>query len=227
MSYDYVGDLAETVALIWPTDTRGRAAEPAAFARSCMTLRTASRSEAPAVDARGCSTRSARRSASPSSSWSTGGLRIGVSARLAKQALADFGGKDVTEIEELWHGLRPPYAELFAWLEGRAPKSPPMPPPRPFRPVMLSNALEERDARADLARQTTSPNGNGTASASRRCAERGVRRLYSRTGDDISGAFPDLVEALDFDGAIDGELLVGRPPIRTAGRARSPTCSSG
>jgi DNA ligase-1 len=37
-----------------------------------------------------------------------------------------------------------------------------------------------------------------------------VARLYSRTGDDISGAFPDLVAALDFTGAIDGELLVKR-----------------
>src|SRR5690606_14335124 len=36
-------------------------------------------------------------------------------------------------------------------------------------------------------------------------------RLYTRTGDDISGTFPDLVEGLDFDGAIDGELLIGGP----------------
>ncbi len=36
-----------------------------------------------------------------------------------------------------------------------------------------------------------------------------MRRLYSRTGDDISGAFPDILEAMDFEGAIDGELLVG------------------
>jgi len=42
--------------------------------------------------------------------------------------------------------------------------------------------------------------------------EEDVRRLYSRTGDDISGTFPDLLEAMDFEGAIDGELLVGRPP---------------
>jgi DNA ligase-1 len=37
-----------------------------------------------------------------------------------------------------------------------------------------------------------------------------ARRLYSRTGDEISGAFPDLMDALDFEGAIDGELLVLR-----------------
>src|SRR6202012_2856269 len=37
-----------------------------------------------------------------------------------------------------------------------------------------------------------------------------VARLYSRTGEDISGAFPDLTEALAFTGAIDGELLIMR-----------------
>jgi DNA ligase-1 len=37
-----------------------------------------------------------------------------------------------------------------------------------------------------------------------------VTRLYSRTGEEISGSFPDLVEALTFDGAIDGELLILR-----------------
>src|SRR5262249_14770893 len=34
--------------------------------------------------------------------------------------------------------------------------------------------------------------------------------LYSRTGEDISGSFPDLAAALRFDGALDGELLIMR-----------------
>jgi DNA ligase-1 len=37
-----------------------------------------------------------------------------------------------------------------------------------------------------------------------------VARLYSRTGEDISKSFPDLLEAITFDGAVDGELLVLR-----------------
>jgi DNA ligase-1 len=37
-----------------------------------------------------------------------------------------------------------------------------------------------------------------------------VAKLYSRTGEDISGAFPDLIEALRIPGAIDGELLIMR-----------------
>ncbi|MCB1373848.1 MAG: cisplatin damage response ATP-dependent DNA ligase, partial [Rhodobacteraceae bacterium] len=47
-------------------------------------------------------------------------------------------------------------------------------------------------------------------------AESGTRRLYSRSGEDISAAFPDLVEALDFDGTLDGELLVRHPSGGTA-----------
>jgi DNA ligase-1 len=37
-----------------------------------------------------------------------------------------------------------------------------------------------------------------------------ARRLYSRTGEDISKGFPDLLEALHLPGAIDGELLIMR-----------------
>jgi len=37
-----------------------------------------------------------------------------------------------------------------------------------------------------------------------------IARLYSRTGEDISGSFPDLIEALRLPGAIDGELLIMR-----------------
>ncbi len=63
----------------------------------------------------------------------TGGLRVGVSARLAKQALADLGDIDVAEIEEVWHSQRPPYEDLFAWLEKRSDKPSPDAPAR-FRP---------------------------------------------------------------------------------------------
>src|SRR5262249_47393941 len=43
-----------------------------------------------------------------------------------------------------------------------------------------------------------------------------IARLYSRTGEDISGSFSDLIEALRLPGAIDGELLIMR-----AGRVQS------
>ena len=52
------------------------------------------------------------------------------------------------------------------------------------------------------------PRAGGGGRAQRRRDARA--RLYSRTGEDISGSFPDLVEALRLPAAIDGELLVVR-----------------
>jgi len=40
--------------------------------------------------------------------------------------------------------------------------------------------------------------------------EGGTQKLYSRTGDEISAAFPDVMSALTFEGALDGELVVWR-----------------
>src|SRR6202011_5476371 len=72
----------------------------------------------------------------------TGSLRIGVSARLAKTALAEWSSVELDRIEEVWHGLAPPYQPLFAWLEGGA--DPPDIGDLPtFCPLMLAQPLEE------------------------------------------------------------------------------------
>ena len=76
---------------------------------------------------------------------------------------------------------------------------------------MLSNAVEDSDLdKLDPADYAAEWKWDGIRVQV--VSERGVRRLYSRTGDDISPAFPDLVEAMNFDAVLDGELLVGRPP---------------
>ena len=203
LSYDYVGDLAETTALIWPAK-RGANRAPD-LSEVIEGLRETTRAEAPkliegwldALDAVG--------------RWAllklvTGGLRVGVSARLAKTALARFGDVDVTEIEELWHGLEPPYEDLFAWLEGRADK-PESAAKAPFRPVMLANPVEAGDL-DDLDPADYAAEWKWDGIRIQAVSEAGVRRLYTRTGDDISHAFPDVLAALEFDGAIDGELLI-------------------
>jgi len=203
MSYDYVGDLAETVALVWPAKP-GANREPE-FAEVVEALRSASRSEVQrlleswldALDADG--------------RWAllklvTGGLRVGVSARLAKQALAEMGAVPVSEIEEVWHSLNPPYDDLFAWLEGRSEKPTAAAPGR-FRPVMLAQAIDESDFETlDAADYAAEWKWDGVRVQA--VSERGQRRLYSRTGDDIGRAFPDILDFLDFDGVVDGELLV-------------------
>ncbi|HEX8663485.1 MAG TPA: cisplatin damage response ATP-dependent DNA ligase [Beijerinckiaceae bacterium] len=143
----------------------------------------------------------------------TGELRIGVSARLAKTTVASLGDIPPDEVEHVWHGLEPPYEELFAWVEGRGPR-PESRDPAPFRPPMLSHPLEEEDfSKLDAADFMAEWKWDGIrlqAACGRRADGRLVRRLYSRTGEDVSRAFPDLVEALDFEGALDGELLILR-----------------
>ncbi len=205
-SYDYVGDLAETISLIWPGPNETPAGANLPLSVVVRELQNASRREGPLLvagwlDLLGISERYALLK------LVTGGLRIGVSARLAKQALADFGGVDVVEIEELWHGQTQPFTALFAWLEGHGPK-PAATADAPFRPVMLATALDEAEIPA-LDPSAYSAEWKWDGIRVQAVAENGVRRLYSRTGDDISGTFPDVLEAMDFEGSIDGELLVG------------------
>jgi DNA ligase-1 len=212
LSYDFVGDLSETVALMWPTPDHGttRDAESPTLTIVVKTLSILGKAELPAQLARWLD------HLDETGRWAllklvTGAMRIGVSARLAKTAVAMLGDKEPDEIELLWPGLAPPYLDLFAWIEGRASK-PATGDPVPFRPVMLSHAIEETDFAAldprdyyaewkwdGIRVQAVAASGlNGTR----------VTRLYSRTGEDISGSFPDLADALTFDGAIDGELLI-------------------
>lgn len=221
LSYDYVGDMAETVSLCWPERNTGANRSPPLDV-VVEALLEANRASGPALIAGWMDDLDAR------GRWAlikivTGGLRIGVSSRLAKVALADFGGVDVTEIEEIWHGLEPPYKSLFAWLDGSADK--PVPDMRAaFRPVMLAHPLVAKADRdnpdaidPDLIRpETYAAEWKWDGIRVQASSEGGERRLYTRTGDDISHTFPDVVSAFDFEGVIDGELLVRRPDGGTA-----------
>ena len=205
MSYDYVGDLAETVALIWPK----RIDQPAeiddgslSLAAVVERLRTLGRSEAPRaladmldhLDANG---------RFAVLKLATGGLRVGVSARLAKTALAQGFGLDVDAVEEVWHGIAPPYSEIFDWAEGRSvqPDARDLPV---FRPFMLAHPLEE--LQVDLADYAAEWKWDGIRVQI--VGTGNETKLYSRGGDDITGTFPDVAEAFSVAGVLDGELLV-------------------
>ena len=253
LSHDYVGDLSETIALMWPTPVSQaqRAPSPRAAAGRVgvggvlapkknpptpdpspplaapveggespsptlsmvvETLSTLGKAQLPAQLARWLD------ALDETGRWAllkliTGGLRIGVSARLVKTAAAALGDKDPHEIELLWPGLRPPYSELFAWLEGRADK-PLNTDPAPFRPAMLAHAIEEADFPAlDPSHYMAEWKWDGTrVQAVTGRTENGeiVTRLYSRTGEDVSKSFPDLASAMRLPGTIDGELLIMR-----------------
>src|SRR5260370_5882128 len=167
LSYDYVGDLSETVALMWPIpsaspapdlirglsrrstptmprkDVDGRddpriksgdghddvdqAGHGPTLSEVVTTLASLGKSDLPAQLAQWLD------DLDEVGRWAllklvTGAMRIGVSARLAKTAVAALGDRDADEIEIIWPSLKPPYGDLFAWLEGRAGKPESVPP---------------------------------------------------------------------------------------------------
>ena len=265
LSYDYVGDLSETVALMWPKASPqapsapspacggglgwGQAAEPVerepppgslrdptspasgrgdessrhassrhnnppppTLSEVVTTLRTLGKTELPRQLARWLD------ELDETGRWAllklvTGAMRIGVSARLAKTAAAALGDKDPHDVELMWPGLAPPYLDLFAWLEGRAEK-PVNLDPAPFRPVMLAHAIENTDfANLDAADYIAEWKWDGIrvqAVSGRDVRGHITARLYSRSGEDVTRSFPDLLPSLHLPGAIDGELLVLR-----------------
>ncbi len=210
MSYDYVGDLSETVALMWPVAPEARPNRSPELSEIIEALHTTPKRDLPVRLAHWLD------GLDETGRWAllkliTGALRVGASARLAKTAVASLGDLEPDAVELVWPGLTPPYLDLFAWVEGRGP-APRSDNPAPFRPVMLSHPLEVGDldtlAPTDFRAEWKWDGIRVQAVAGRMADGSRMARLYSRTGEDISPAFPDLMEALDFEGAIDGELLI-------------------
>ena len=207
LSRDYVGDTAETVALCWPEPDASVVRQPLRLADVVAELQL--------IDKRQLGNRLETwlDQLDATGRWAllkllTGGLRVGVSARLAKTALAGIADHSVDDIEEVWHGLTPPYTALFQWLEGRSPK-PDVAGAPVFRPLMLAHPLDLADLDTlDIASIQAEWKWDGIRVQV--AAGRGAARLYSRTGDDIGRAFPDIIEHIQFDAVLDGELLIVR-----------------
>jgi DNA ligase-1 len=208
LARDFVGDTAETASLMWP-EAEGAAPEPdpeltvgkVVDTLSALTRATAPRELPKLLDRLDVNGRFAL------IKLATGGMRIGISARLAKTAFAQAFDVAVEEVEEYWHALEPPYAELFHWAAqgGDPPDVAHMPR---FRPFMLAHPLEETVV--DLADYAAEWKWDGIRVQLVRVTKDGVAstRLYSRSGDDISASFPEMLDALPVDAVLDGELLV-------------------
>ncbi len=206
ISRDYVGDTAETLSLIWPNRNLG---EVPSLALVIETLGLIGRNQLKDQLAKWLDMLDVN------GGWAllkivTGGMRTGVSARLAKLALAEAFGKPVEDIEEVWHGLAMPYTPLFAWLGGDAAR-PDVKDVPVFRPLMLSHPLEADDlAVLDPGEYQIEWKWDGIRV--QLCARAGGTRLYSRSGDDISGTFPEFLD-MPFSATLDGELLVMRDAV--------------
>ncbi|WP_033074035.1 cisplatin damage response ATP-dependent DNA ligase [Sphingopyxis sp. MWB1] len=204
LSRHFVGDTAETAALLWPDAVAIR--EDISVADAVAALSAATRSNAAAV-LTGLLDRLDADGRYALLKMALGGMRVGVSARLAKQAFAQAFDVGIDDVEELWHAIAPPYEALFAWGEGRAAR-PDLADVAFFRPFMLAHPLEEGSV--DLADYAAEWKWDGirVQIVHAGSGDGGETRIYSRGGEEISAAFPELVAAFDQEAVIDGELLV-------------------
>ncbi len=209
LSYDYVGELSETVALAWPVSEKPkrinrlpRLSEVIAEfnGRGKLGIRDYLIELLDAM--------------TPPQRWAllklgTRGLRIGMSARSVKRTLANMKGVELDVIEELWHGVEPPYQDLFAWIDGDAPM-PDISNRLTYSPVMLAHPIDTEKDFSRIAAATHQVEWKFDGIRVQIAAGAAGVKVFSRKGDDISHSFPDLVEAVDFDAVIDGELLIRR-----------------
>lgn len=208
LSREYVGDTAETVALLWPQADLDP--EPLSLSEIVTELDGADAARLTLLLERWLDRLDS------TGRWAllklvTGGLRVGVSARLAKTAAAGLKPVDVAEVEELWHGMAAPYRELFAWLEGRDAK-PDISDRLVFRPLMLAHPLEDGDL-GKMDPDAFSAEWKWDGIRVQLASKAGETRLFSRTGDEVTAAFPDFSEQRWGDVVLDGELLVVRDGV--------------
>lgn len=202
MSRDYVGDTAETVALMWDQLPHAPDAKPPKLGEVIELLNNASRARAPSLLAE-LMDRLDANGRYALLKLASGGMRVGISARLAKTAFAQAFKLSVDDVEEVWHALRPPYLELFAWGEGKTERPDPSESAF-FRPFMLAHPLD--DGTVDLADFAAEWKWDGIRIQIASTVSE--TRLFSRGGDDVTGSFPEIAEAFSGIGVVDGELLV-------------------
>ena len=221
MSYDYVGEVSETVAHLWPYSKPADSLP--SLTEVVETFASVSKQKVSDTLANYLTVMT------PAQRWAllklgTRGLRIGVSARSIKQILADYGDKDIKEIETLWHAVHPPYVDMLRWLEGKAEK-PDIENAVTFHPVMLSHPIEDSDIeaftentwqienkydgiRVQLVVKSSKAFNDRSIDSDTTNEDEPEKALFSRTGDDISHSFPDLLESVSGNMVLDGELLV-------------------
>ena len=203
LSYDYVGDLAETIALIWPYRQKGTLPKLSFIINelesSSITIIIELIKKYLSIF-------------SENERWAfikllSGGLRIGVSTRLTKLSLIHNTTIEISEIEQIWHGIIPPYVELFNWIFEKGIK-PEIEVENVFHPLMLAHPIEKKDFN-NLKPTEFLAEWKWDGIRVQLVLFKSKIRIFSRTGDDISNTFPEIQNNENDLVVLDGELLVG------------------
>lgn len=209
LSYDYVGDLSETIAHLWKAPD-SHIKKPLPALHSIITYLSGDNKKKVQdyfIDL--------LNDANVTERWAIlkigfHNLRIGVSSRFLKQALAAYGNKTVEEIEEIWHSLSPPYETLFAWLENKGEK-PSVANSVFYTPVMLCQPIKDKELPSINAVDYVAEYKYDGIRSQLVNKETSLT-IFSRKGENITESFPELTDFFSKNSlgnvVLDGELVV-------------------
>ena len=114
LSYDYVGDIAETISLLWPKNKSPNLKLNLSDFMNNIFFINDKKTVLEKLE-------NIFNSSTSSQIYTiikiiTGGLRVGVSNGLVRESLVAFGNRSSIEIEEVWHGFTYPFFDFFEWL---------------------------------------------------------------------------------------------------------------
>ena len=185
MSYDYVGDLAETIALIWNKKKYKNKKNFTNIYEIILDLNNGKNIERKIINYLSCLDANER--------WAfikliSGGLRVGVSTKLVKKSIAKFGNVDIAEIENIWNGLKPPYQDLFMWLDGKA-DYPKIDISNTFYSFTLSTTIEKKLTKNILANNDYFFEYKWDGIRVQLVNVNSDTKIFSRNGEDITNSF--------------------------------------
>lgn len=222
LSYDYVGDLAETIALLWPKPSASQNILANTGTESTYPLLTSEEfAEASLTELLSNFTALAKiercafiqqqlNTANLCERWVllkllTGKLSQFVTIKTLKQTLAIMGNTSTHSLEEVWCNQQPPYLELFHWLAGKTAK--PTAPHLPaYLPIMQARPIgDEELSQLNLAQLQIEWCWNGIRV--QLISKGQYKALLNRQGDDLGVYFPELMAEINIDAVLDGILL--------------------
>ena len=202
LSYDYVGDLAETISLLWPKKKKKLIdIELSEFMEDIIFIE----------DKNEIIERIQRIFDYSSTSQIytiikiiSGGFRVGVSNGLVKESLVMYGKRNLYEIDEVWYGFKYPFFEFFDWLNGsELPKN--LKKEGLFNSFMLAKPFEEKIFLQNPKHYLAEYKWDGIRA---QIIISPSFKIFSRNSDDITNSFPDLKFLTEHHYTLDGELLI-------------------
>ena len=188
LSYDYVGDIADTISLIWKQKQFNNNGDETIYEVVVSLSDKKIDLEKYIVNFLNRNDVDVR--------WAfikllLGGYRVGVSTNFIKNTLAIYGNKKISEIENIWNGLVPPYIDLIKWLKnvGEYPR---IKISETFHSMMLANSFDLKKHSEKINNEDYTAEYKWDGIRIQISCKDNITKVFSRNGDEITHSFPEI-----------------------------------